>query len=121
MALDECGDVRIVCSGLKVAFPMAWHGTILSFSGSFTDGEHIKYVSLSVFGLATFCVAHLPPGTQLCRQLLLQHAAGLNKETAIDRFVRYPHVSVGRELPLQPAGDLFRLPLQCELLRHAAS
>src|SRR5208283_4704325 len=68
-----------------------------------------------------FGVAHLPPGTQLRRQLLIQHAACLNKETAIDRFVRYPHVSVGRELLLQPAGDLRRRPLQRELLRHAPS
>ena len=34
-------------------------------------------------------------------QLFLQHAAGLNKETSIDRFVRYLHALVGRELPLQ--------------------
>ena len=55
------------------------------------------------------------------RQLLLQHTAGLNEETAIDRFVRYLHALVGWELLLQPAGDLFRRPLQRELLRHAPS
>jgi hypothetical protein len=32
-------------------------------------------------------------------QRLLQHAAGLDKETPIDRFVRYLHALVGRELP----------------------
>ena len=51
-------------------------------------------------------------------QLFLQHAAGLNKKTAIDRFVRYLHALVGRQLPLQPAGDLLRRPLQCELVRE---
>ncbi len=32
---------------------------------------------------------------------LFQHAARLNKQTRIDRFVRYLHALVGRELPLQ--------------------
>jgi hypothetical protein len=100
---------------------VAWHGAVLSLCGSLADGDHIGYVSLSILGLAAFGVAHLPSGTQLRRQLLLQHAACLNKETAIDRFVRYPHVSVGRELLLQPAGDLRRRPLQRELLRYAPS
>ena len=55
------------------------------------------------------------------RQLLLQHAAGLDEEAAIDRFVRYLHVLLGWKLLLQPAGDLLRRPLQRELLRHAPS
>src|SRR5262249_19579737 len=121
LALDQCHDVRIVRSGKKISFPMARHGTILYLGGSLADGDHIEYVSLSILGLAAFCVAHLPPGTPLRRQLLLQHAAGLNKETAIDRVVRYPHVLVGRELLLEPARDLLRRPLQRELLRHAPS
>jgi hypothetical protein len=121
VALDECGDVRIVRSGKKVSFPVARNGAVLSFSGSLADGDHIEYVSLSILGPAGFGVAHLPLGAQLFRQLLLQRAAGLNKETAIDRFVRYPHVAVGRELLLQPAGDLRRRPLQRELLGHAPS
>jgi hypothetical protein len=54
-------------------------------------------------------------------QLFLQHAAGLNKKTSIDRFVRYLHALVGRELPLQPPGDLLRRPLQCQLVRNAPS
>ena len=98
---------------------MARHGAILGLGGSLADGDHIEYVSLSILGLAAFGVAHLPPCTQLCRQLLLQHAARLNKETAIDRFVRYPHISVGREMLLQPTGDLLWRPLQHELLRYA--
>src|SRR5262245_47260199 len=80
---------------------MARNGAILGLGGSLADRDHIEYVPRSILGLAAFGVTHLPPCTQLCRQLLLQHAARLNKETAIDRFVRYPHVSVGRELLLQ--------------------
>src|SRR4029077_12156884 len=48
-------------------------------------------------------VTHPPRSTQLRRQLLFQHAAGLDEEAAIDRFVRYPHVLVGWELLLQSA------------------
>src|SRR5882672_10807465 len=102
--------------------PSQWPGTARSSaSAGRADRDHIEYVPLSILGLAAFGVTHLPPCTQLCRQLLLQHAARLNKETAIDRFVRYPHVSVGRELLLQPTGDLLWRPLQRKLLRHAPS
>src|SRR5262249_9244091 len=93
------------CSGKKISFPMARNCAILGLGGSLADRNHIEYVPLSILCLAAFGVTHLPPCTQLCRQLLLQHAARLNKETAIDRFVRYPHVSVGRELLLKPTGD----------------
>src|SRR5262245_35197918 len=48
-------------------------------------------------------------------------AACLDKETPIDRFVRYLHAWGGRELPLQPARDLLRRPLEHELLRDAPS
>src|SRR4051812_12185517 len=100
---------------------MARNCTILGLGGSVADRDHIEYVPLSILCLSAFCVTHLPPCTQLCRQLLLQHAARLNKETAIDRFVRYPHVSVGRDLLLQPPGDLLGRPLQRKLLRPAPS
>ena len=100
---------------------MARNCAILGLGGSVADRDHIEYVPLSILGLGAFGVTHLPPCTQLCRQLLLQHAARLNKETAIDRFVRYPHVPVGRELLLQPTGDLLWRPLQRKLLRHAPS
>ena len=70
-----------------------------------------------VLGGAAFGLAHLPRCTQVRHQRLLQHAACLDKETPIDRFVRYLHAWVGRELPLQPARDLLRRPLERELLR----
>ena len=73
---------------------MARNCAILGLGGSVADRDHIEYVPLSILGLAAFGVTHLPPCTQLCRQLLLQHAARLNKETAIDRFV-ISDVSVG--------------------------
>src|SRR5262249_41656294 len=94
VAFDERRDVRVACSGKKISFPMARNGAILGLGGSLAGKDHIEYVPPALLGLAPLGVAHVPPCTQLCRQLLLQHAARLNKETAIDRFVRYPHVSV---------------------------
>src|SRR5262249_23138461 len=121
VAFDERRDVRVACSGKKISFPMARNGAILGLGGSPADRDHIEYVPLSILGLAAFGVTHLPPCTQLCRQLLLQHAARLNKEAAIDRFVRYPHVSVGRKLLLPPPGDLPSRPLTPKLLPPAPS
>ena len=94
---------------------------ILNLGGPLADGDHIEDMPLSTLRVVALGATHPPRSTQLRRQLLLQHAAGLDEEAAIDRFVRYLHVLVGWELLLQPAGDLLRRPLQRELLRHAPS
>ena len=121
MAFDERRDVRVVCPGEKISFPVTWHGAVLSLGWPFADGDRIDDLSQSALCVASLGLTHLPRRPQMRHQLLLQHAAGLNKETSIDRFVRNLHALVGRELPLQPAGDLLRRPLQCELLRDAPS
>ena len=113
--------MRVVRSGKKVSFPMPRHGAILNLGGPLADGDHIEDMSLSTLRVVALGATHPPRSTQLRRQFLLQHAAGLDEEAAIDRFVRYLHVSVGWELLLQPAGDLLRRPLQRQLLRHAPS
>ena len=122
MALDQRRDVRVVRPGEKITFPVTWHGAVLSLGRPFADRDSIDDLSQSALGVAALGLTHLPHRPQMRHQLLLQHAAGLNKKTAIDRFVRYLHALVGRELPpLQPAGDLLRRPLQRELLRDAPS
>ena len=100
---------------------MARHGAILNLGRPLMNGDHIEDMSLTTLRIVALGATHPPRSTQMCRQLLLQHAAGLDEEAAVNRFVRYLHVLVGRELLLQPAGDLLRRPLQCELLRHAPS
>ena len=100
---------------------MVRHGAILNLGGPLANGDHIEDTSLSALRIMALGATHLPRSTQVCRQFLLQHAAGLDEEAAIDCFVRYLHVLVGRKLLLQPAGDLFRRPLPRELLRHAPS
>ena len=121
MALDQRRDVRVVRSGEKISFPVARHGAVLDLGWPLADGDHIDDLSQSALRGATLGLAHLPRFTQVCHQLLLQHAAGLNKETAIDRFVGYLHALVGWELPLQPARDLLRRPLERELPRDTPS
>src|ERR1700688_443135 len=111
VALDEGGDVRVVRSGKKVSFPMPRHGAILNLGGPLANGDHIEDTSLSTLRIVALGATHPPCSTQMCRQLLLQDAAGLDEEAAIDRFVRYLHIWVARELLLQPAGDLLRRPL----------
>ena len=87
--------MRIVRSGKKVSFPMPRHGAILNLGGALANRNHIEDMPLSTFRVVALGATHPPRSTQLRRQLLLQHAAGLNEEAAIDRFVRYLHVSVG--------------------------
>src|SRR5262249_57514640 len=98
-----------------------WKGWRVGVGWGFGDGSRIDDLSQFALGGAAFGLAHLPRCTQVRHQRLLQHAACLDKETAIDRFVRYLHAWVGRELPLQPARDLLRRPLEHELLRDAPS
>ena len=100
---------------------MTWHGAFLDLARPFADGDGIDDLSQPSLGGATLGLAHLPRCAQVCHQLFLQYATGLNKETSIDRLVRQLHVLVGRELPLQPTGDLLWRPLERELLRNTPS
>ena len=114
--------MRVVRSGKKVSFPMPRHSAILNLGGPLADRDHIEDMPLSTLRVVALGVTHPPRSTQLRRQLLFQHAAGLDEEAAIDLFVRYLACSwwVGNSCFSQPeicCGD----PLQRELLRHAPS
>src|ERR1700736_3105999 len=86
IALDEGSDVRVVRSGKKVSFPMPRHSAILNLGGPLADRDHIEDMPLSTLRVVALGVTHPPRSTQLRRQLLFQHAAGLDEEAAIDRF-----------------------------------
>jgi len=79
MALDERCDVRVVRAREKVSFPVAWHGAILGLSRPLADGDRIDDLSQSALRGAALGLAHLPRCTQVRHQLLLQHAACLDK------------------------------------------
>src|SRR5580700_5283780 len=87
IALDEGSDVRVVRFGKKVSFPMPRHSAILNLGGPLADRDHIEDMPLSTLRVVALGVTHPPRSTQLRRQLLFQHAAGLDEEAAIDRFV----------------------------------
>src|SRR6516165_9679358 len=60
-----------------------------SIGGSLANGDHIEDMPLSTLRVVALGATHPPRSTQLRHQLFLQHAAGLDEEAAIDRFVRY--------------------------------
>src|SRR5262249_11131002 len=88
VALDKGGDVRVVRSGKKVSFPMPRHGAILNLGGPLANGDHIEDMPLSTVRVVALGATHPPRSTQMRRQLLLRHTAGLNEETGIDSFLR---------------------------------
>src|SRR5262249_16384949 len=75
-------------------FPVTWHGAVLSLGWPFADGDSIDDLSQSALGVGAFGLTHLPRRPQMCHQLFLQHAAGLNKKTSIDRLRRPVEPSV---------------------------
>ena len=65
MALDQRRDVRVVGSGEKVSFPMAWHGAVFDLGRPLADGDHIDDLSQSAFRGAALGLTHLPRFTQV--------------------------------------------------------
>jgi hypothetical protein len=121
LPFDEGDDVGVVGASKQITFPMAWDGTILGLGGTLADGDHIEDLSLPRPALCAFGETHLPFGAQMRCQFLLEHPARLDEQTAIDGFMRYPHVWIARVLSPQPARYLLGRPLQRQLMRHQPS
>lgn len=64
---------------------------------------------------------HATRAPQMLQQLLLQGAARLNEQAAVDRLVRHMKARVGRISMLEPAGDLLWRPQHPEHVLHDAS
>jgi hypothetical protein len=62
--------------------------------------------------------ANAPLEPKMLNQLLFQHSARLNEQTAINRFVGHAHILVVGILHLQPSGNLFRRPVQDQFTRN---
>ena len=106
----------------QVAFPMAWNGAVLDFGRTFADGNRIDDLSRQpAWRGAAFPIAHAPPCPKMSEQLFLEHAAGLDKQTAIDGFVGHPQAFSGTEWSLEQTRDLFGRPIKCQLLGNAPS
>ena len=76
VALDECRDVRVVRSGEKVSFPMAWHGAILGLGWPLADRDHIEDLSPSTLVLP-------PLAWRICRAV---------RKYAVNSFFSTPRV-----------------------------
>jgi hypothetical protein len=98
---------------------MTGDGAILDLRGSFPDGDGIYDLTTRVFEDASVLrAADAAPGSQVPQQLFLQHSAGLDEQTAVNRFVGHAHALVCGILDLQPAGNLFRRPIQNQFTRN---
>jgi len=71
---------------------MTWYRPILGLGRPLADRDHVEDTALSSVDVVVLGQAHQPSGAQVPRELLLQHAARLSEEAAIDRFVEYLHV-----------------------------
>jgi hypothetical protein len=88
---------------------MAWNGAVLDFGRTFSNRNRVDDLSRRpTWRGTTFRIAHAPPRPKMPDQLFLEHAAGLDKQTAIDGLVGHPQALVGREFSLQPPRDLLR-------------
>ena len=79
---------------------MPRHSAILNLGGPLADRDHIEDMPLSTLRVVALGVTHHRRAVRNCADSsLFQHAAGLDEEAAIDRFVRYPHVLGGLGTP----------------------
>src|SRR5271155_5654238 len=122
MAFDQGRDVAVLRSGQQIAFPMTRDRTILDRCRSLTDRHDILDLPPSI------AIGGRRPGSpdrtlrsKMAKQFLLKHAAGLNKEAAIDRLVRHAISLIFPMGSLEPACYLLGRPIQSELSRHCRS
>ena len=98
---------------------MAGNGAILDFRRSFPNGDGIDDLTARVFeDTRVLRAADATLGSQVPQQLFLQHSAGLDEQTAVNRFVGHAHALVSGILDLQPSGNLFRRPIQNQFTRN---
>ena len=73
---------------------------VLDFCGSFPDGDGIYDLTARVFkDTRVLRAADAALGSQVPQQLFLQHSAGLDEQTAVNRFMGHAHALVSGILP----------------------
>src|ERR1017187_7170299 len=87
MPFDQGDDIAVLRSAELVAFPVTRHGPVFYGSGSFPDRIHIR--DLAALLLCMPRATDGPPGPQMQKKLLFQHAAGLHIQATIDGLVRH--------------------------------
>ena len=115
--LDQRRDIGIARAHEQIAFPVPVDGAVLDGGRSFTnrDGPDDVAARLRRCGTRT---SHRASLAQLRLQRLFEHAAALDEQAQVDRFVRHVHRRIIRIRQTEPAGDLLRRPLERELGGH---
>lgn len=117
--LDESRDVGIPASGNEVAFPMPGNGSVLDRRGSMGDRDTVD--NLATTQSSDIAVPRLtdhPLGPSVLLELFFQPPTRLNEEASRDGLVRHLQALIIQVGPLEPAGDLFRRPVQRQLAGH---
>src|SRR4030095_8241918 len=118
MPFDQSDDIAVLRSAEQVAFPVTRHRPVFYRSGSFPDRNRIRDLAALLRCMAR--ATDGPPGPQMQQELLFQHAACLDEQTAIDRLVRHTQRLMLWAVTLQPPGDLLRRPIASEVPGHDA-
>src|SRR5882724_7658852 len=98
---------------------MTRYGAVLSFSGPFPDGDGIYDLTARVSkDTSVLRAANAALGSQVPKQLLLQHSSRLNEQATVNGFVGHAQALVLGILGFQPTGNLFRRPVQNQFTRN---
>jgi hypothetical protein len=84
-------------------------GAVHNFSGPFPDGDGICDLTARVSKDTSVLRAALAAlGSQVAKQLFLQHSSRLNEQATVNGFVGHAQALAIGTLAFQPSGDLFR-------------
>src|ERR1700687_1634154 len=88
MTFDQGRDIAVLRPGQQIAFPMARHRPIINRCRSLTDRDGILDLSPSIaMETRLFRSTDRALRSKMAKQLFLEHAAGLDKQAAIDGLV----------------------------------
>jgi hypothetical protein len=98
---------------------MARHCPIFYAGWAFADRHGIDDPAMDagLLGVVTR-MTHTPGTAQVCKNFSLQGATRLDKERAVDGFVRHLQVLFNGARPFEPSCDLLRCPLMLQFSRH---
>ena len=107
VALNQGCDVGVLRAGNQVPFPVAGDRTVLDFRWTFTDRDRVDdLTSCLTRGVGVLCAPHKTPRAKMADQLPFQDAAGLDEQTAVNRFVGHAHAPIVCKVRLEPTCNL---------------
>src|SRR4029077_18428384 len=98
---------------------MTWNGAVLNFCGSFPDRDGVDDLIARVSkDMRVLRAAYAALGSQVPKELFLQHSSHLNEKATVNGLVRHARALVLGILDFQPTGNLFRRPVQNQFTRN---